>query len=110
MPPPGTSRVLTQQLTALRLDELTTTFPFRHLPTHFGPKNTPLVSSGESEDIEEVADMNQVPFASTMARRTAIVEGMELDNTIAEGGIKDIKSEDGRFPSGMKCVLIKPSL
>ncbi|EYC45361.1 hypothetical protein Y032_0431g1331 [Ancylostoma ceylanicum] len=105
MPPPGTTRFLAEQLSSLRIVE-PTPFPFRgaaarnscrRAPTSSRSSRSSLNSSKTSTSSTESkkTTMNQVPFAKGMARRAAIVEGMELGQ---DGG--DVESQDRRDDDG----------
>lgn len=78
MPPPGTPRFLAQQLSSLGLVE-PTAFPFRKCSRHRASSRS---ARSDTTASVQTPKMNQVPFATAMARRAAIVEGMEL----GEGG------------------------
>ncbi|WKX90761.1 hypothetical protein Q1695_009531 [Nippostrongylus brasiliensis] len=88
MPPPGTPRFVAQQLSLLRVVE-PTAFPFRHCPKNSTSTTNTTGRSDVASGATRKTTMNQVPFASAMGRRSAIVEGMELGGGVVAGDHSD---------------------
>ncbi|XGW22991.1 hypothetical protein V3C99_005325 [Haemonchus contortus] len=99
MAPPGTPRFVAQQLSLLGEVE-PTPFPFR---VNSGNNNATRMTSSDTVKLSNKdIKMNQVPFV--MARRAAIVEGMELGGDV---GATDHRQEDngGGFRGRLRLAL-----